>query len=85
MVKWSLSRRDINAMSAFTDIHWSKSKSGPYLGENLPYLHIKFEDYITHVKVIVILENLLICIIVAMATAIYMDTGVCPHGKNYSE
>ena len=33
---------------------------------------IKFEDYITYVKVIIIYENQLICLIVAMATAIDM-------------
>ena len=46
---------------------------------------IKFENYITYVKVIIIYKNQLICVTVAMATAIYMVTGICPHGKNYSE
>ena len=39
------------------------------------------EDYITYVKIIIIYKNQLICIIVAMATAIYMVTGICPHGN----
>ena len=49
------------------------------------YTFIKFEDYISLVKVAKHVKNLLICIIVAMATAIYVPMDVCPHVNNYSE
>ena len=55
---------------------------GHILVINYPII-IQFEDYITYMKVIIIYKNQLICVIVAMATANYMATGICPHSKNY--
>ena len=49
------------------------------------HIFIKFEDYISLVKVAKYVKNQLICITVAMATAVYVPMDVCPHGKNYSE
>ena len=49
------------------------------------HIFIKFEDYISLVKFVKHVKNHLICITVAMATAVYVPMDVCPHGKNYSE
>ena len=49
------------------------------------HIFIKFEDYISLVKVVKHEKIQLICITVAMATAVYVPMDVCPYGKNYSE